>query len=400
MVITFTSGIMSTGVSNHLISELKYEPWIGGFIVSMAPAGFMIFTLAFGHISDKYGQRKVIYFIMVLRLIFSIFYLIPITSDVYLITFGIIFFFDGAISGLFWPTVQQISVLTEQYGGLDLKQKFMSGYNFSWNWGFISGMLTGAIIVFLFNSNYATFYFNSIGLIFGVTFALLFVKDVSNLFKFDYNKNLTSNEFAKANSNPEYLEYHENQLNLKLFNIPLYSILLILVIHSLTDGVITIFLTIKIDNLNQGLYWVFILTLIKLCSQMIATTIFSLTKERIIIKGLILAVLTVLITWSLFIFSNDLWTISLLFLMTGIGQGAIYAFVMKLIAYKAGIQKSARPFAFFQTIMSSGRMVGALLFGFTATISFNLGIFILIIYDLFSLIQFFCIIKILLHEKS
>ena len=153
IVVTSSSGVMSTAVANHLISELFYEPWVGGLIVSLASIGFTVFTLAFGHISDRFGQRLVISAILILRLIFSVYFIIPITSNMHLVVFGIVFFFDGAVMGVFWPTIQQISVLTENYGGKKLKQKYMSGYNFSWNFGYIFGMLIGAFIVYVFGSN-------------------------------------------------------------------------------------------------------------------------------------------------------------------------------------------------------------------------------------------------------
>ncbi|MHA1723228.1 MAG: MFS transporter [Promethearchaeota archaeon] len=137
---TFSGGILSMAATNYLLSELHYAPWIGGIIVSLSSLGFMIFTFFFGHLSDKHGQRKIIRIIMLSKFIFSGIYLIPITSLLSLLIFGLIFFLDGAISGLFWPTIQQISALAEIHGNSRIKQKFMSGYNFSWNLGYILGM--------------------------------------------------------------------------------------------------------------------------------------------------------------------------------------------------------------------------------------------------------------------
>ena len=320
--------------------------------------------------------------------------------NIYLIIFGVIFFFDGAVSGLFWPTVQQISVLTEKYGSLELKQKYMSCYNFSWNFGFIFGMLIGAIVVYLFGSNYVIFYLNLAGLTFGVVIAFSFVKNVSNLFETHSNKDLDSNLDSEIEINIESLENQNNSFNFKLQDIPLYSVLIVLLIHALTDGVITIFLTIKIDTINQGLYWVFIISLIKLCTQMIATTVFSITKEKFIIKGIIVSIFICLISWALMIVSNSILTISLLFLLSGIGQGIIYVLVMKLVSYKAKKQKSARPFSFFQTMMSGGRFIGILLFGLSVTISFDIGVIILIIYNIFALIQFLIITQYILKKNK
>ncbi len=104
--------------------------------------------------------------------------------------------------------------------------------------------------------------------------------------------------------------------------------------------------------------------------------------------------------WILLIMSDNLLTISLLFLMSGIGQGSIYVLVMKLVSYKAEKQRSARPFSYFQSITSTGRFMGTFLFGFTTTISLNLGILSLTFYDLFSLIHFLIIIGIILKINN
>ncbi|MHA2287258.1 MAG: MFS transporter [Promethearchaeota archaeon] len=386
IIITSTIGSLSTAVSNNIISELNYAPWVGAIVVSMASAGFLIFTLAFGHISDKYSQRNVIIIILLVRLGCSFFYLMPITSNIHIIIFGIIFFLDGGVNGIFWPTIQQISVLTEKFGGLSLKHKYLSVYNFSWNFGFIFGMFAGTIIVYIFNLNYYVFYLNTFGLIVGFLIALFSLKNISV-------KTATVGELKSKKKKSKKLEFELNgdkQFNImsKLSRHPLYSLLLVLLIHSLTDGVLTIFITLKIDSINQDLYWVFLITLFKLNSQMIATMIFSFTKKKLIAKVLLISITMVASSWLLIILSNELWSLAVLLSITGIGQGMIYALIMSLVSYKAKDKNSAKPFSYFQAIMSGGRMTGSLIFGLTATIFLNLGIILLIIYVIFTFIQF------------
>ena len=392
IVLTSTMGSMGAAISNYLISELNYDPWVGGLVVSLASVGFLIFTLAFGHISDKFGQRKVIIIIMAVKLGLSFYYLVPIDSYVHLIIFGGVFFLDGAISGIFWPTIQQISVHAERNGSSNLKNKYMSGYNFSWNFGYILGMIMGALIVYVFTSNYYVFYFNLFGMIMGALIAFFFVKNVSEMFDSYSDKPISS-----PDTPPETIDMKnnkiENEAGSRLSNLPLYSFLIILLIHSLTDGLITIFLTLKIELLNYGLYWVFIITLIKLFFQMSGTIIFSFTKKSLIIKILLISISVIGFSWTFILFGNNLWSIALLLSISGFAQGAIYALIMKLISYKADKQESARPFSYFQAIMSGGRMMGSIMFGLTAAISLSLGIYILIAYTSFSFVQFILSLK-------
>ncbi|MHA1884467.1 MAG: MFS transporter [Promethearchaeota archaeon] len=388
IIITSTTGSLATAISNNLISELNYAPWVGAVVVSLTSAGFLIFTLSFGHISDKYSLRNVIIVIHFFRLGCSFFYLLPITSNIHLIFFGLIFFLDGGANGLFWPTIQQISVLTEKFGGLRLKQKYMSGYNFSWNFGYIFGMFAGTIIVYLFNLNYFVFYFNAIGLIIGVIIAIFSVRNMSEIFSANKISGIDSQQNSAVKIKEEFIPDKHIKVRSKLPKFPLYSLLIVLLVHSLTDGVLTIFLTLKIVNINQDLYWVFLITLIKVLSQMIATMVFSFTKKGRIAKLLLLSIIMVLGSWVLISLSDNLLSLALLLAISGFGQGMIYALIMSLISYKARDKNSAKPFSYFQVMMSGGRMMGSLIFGLTSTVFLNLGIIILIFYEIVAFIQF------------
>jgi hypothetical protein len=61
---------------------------------------------------------------------------------------------------------------------------------------------------------------------------------------------------------------------------------------------------------------------------------------------------------------------------------------MNLISYKARDKNSAKPFSYFQAVMSGGRMTGSLIFGLTAIVFLNFGIFFMIVYDVFTYVQF------------
>lgn len=388
IIITSTTGSLSTAISNNIISELKYAPWVGAIVVSMISAGFLVFTLFCGHISDKFGQRNVILFIWFSRLGFSFFYLAPITSNIHLIIFGVILFLDGGANGIFWPTIQQISVLTENFGGLTLKRKYLSGYNFSWNFGYIFGMFGGTIIVYLFNSNYFVFFLNAFGLIIGVPVVLFSVKNTFEIFKTDETSENYSRKTTLKGNKHVSIGVEPSSIISKFSRIPFYSLLLVLLIHSLIDGVLIIFLTLKIELINQELYWVFLITLLKLFSQMISTMTFSFSKRKHIVNFLVISIIMVSGSWSLILLSNNLLSLALLLLISGFAQGMIYALLMNLISYKARDKNSAKPFSYFQAMMSSGRMTGSLIFGLTATVFLNLGILILILYVIFTFIQF------------
>ncbi|MHA1723229.1 MAG: MFS transporter [Promethearchaeota archaeon] len=233
---------------------------------------------------------------------------------------------------------------------------------------------------------------NFFGVALGTMIAFLFIKDISVLFTSSLDSPSPSKNFPFfKNSRIENKDQgrgreDEKEMVLKFHELPLFSLIMILSIHSLTDGIISIFLPLKILYVNQDLYWVSFLNLIKLISQIIATTLFSLARERYILKNLISATLILLFTWGIMLFTHSLWLVFLLFFISGINQGAIYANIIKLIAHKAKEQESAKVFGYFKTTMSGGRMMGALLFGETAMFSLNLGLIFLIFHGIVSFI--------------
>lgn len=383
-VITFISGVMSSAISNHLIRELHYKPWVASIVAAMFFIGFFISTMTIGHISDKYGQKKVIRMILSVKIAFNTLYLIPITSDISLILFAIVFFFDGSFVGMFWPSVQQISVLAEKKGGLLLKNKFMSGYHLGWNLGYLLGMIFGTITVYFTESNYNCFILGLIGSVIGCIVAWTKIqKPLYELGKID----LDSLDSNKNNTlNPEKLDQPNSETGIRFKHLPFYCILMAMLTHSLIEGSLVIILPIKVGSSAD--FWIFLLMVFKLVTQTLSTTRSAYISEKRLIRTLIYALFTLFLVWFLLIFSESLWSIAIIMTISGFVQGIIYALNMKLTSYKAREMNSSKPFSYFQSMMSAGRMIGPPIIGFGALISISLGISILVAYDLMTWIVF------------
>ena len=121
---------------------------------------------------------------------------------------------------------------------------------------------------------------------------------------------------------------------------------------------------------------------------MIATMVFSFIKKGRIANLLLLSIIMVLVSWLLISLSNNLLSLALLLAISGFGQGMIYALIMNLISYKARDKNSAKPFSYFQVMMSGGRMMGSLIFGISSAVFLNLGVYILILYEIGTSVQF------------
>jgi MFS family permease len=396
IAVTFFSGVLGSSVSNHILLELHFEAWIASVIVSLFYLGFFTSTLFFIKIAERHNLKHVIRYIFTAKIAASLFYFIPIHSREYLIVFGLVYFFDGTLNGLFWPLIQNISVITEKVGGKKLKNGFLRRYNFSWNIGFMSGMIAGTIFLYFIPSNYLAFYLSFAAVIVGNCIAWGFSGHILQKLQDLKKIPISSDSILEKNDSEQQinLKNSETESSQNLSLIPLYVILCVLLAHSLTDGALIIVLPLKINSIGQASYWVFFMGMMKLIFQTISTTSFSNLPDNKIIKGLTVTLIFLAIDWILFVINSDLFIMAILLSISGFLQGSVYALGMRFVSYKARDLKQVTPFSRFQSMMSGGRLVGPLLIGFGSGISLEVGVWILVAY------QFFAFITLIIKSKK
>lgn len=396
IIITFISGIISIALTNHLVLEKGFPPWIGSIISSMFFAGFLISTLLIGHLSDKFGQKRVLKFIIIGKLFLNSYYIIPITSDFSLFMFSIVFFIDGALNGIFWPTVQNFSSIIEKNYGSGEKKVFMARYNFSWNLGFLLGMITGTIFVYFVKSNYYALYLPVIAIAIGVVLVTRFFSEIPELndgksgvkrLKVDIetegdSAGNTMNEPDNTNNNDEN---NPNKtisaiLRSKTEIIPAFLVFMCLFSHSLTDGALVIIMPLRVPADLSFLAFFFMF--IRNIAMTTSTTLLSRIHKTDAVKGIAIAVFSLFLVWIFMIYNTPNVVKGILLFLSGLAQGSIYALGMTLVSEISKDMKSSKPFSIFQSTMSGGRLTGPLLIGFGSLISLEFAITLLVIYDL------------------
>ncbi len=380
---TFGAGLMGSAVSNHLLLELDYEDHIGSLVSSMYFFGFLFFTLIFGHASDKYGRKKVILVVEILAVALGIFYLIPIRNNLSLGFFAFWRFLDGGMNGIFWPTIQSYSIFAGK-SGPKRKEEFIKGYNFGWNFGLVLGMVGGALLVYVTGSNYLVFYFNLIVVSAGLMVTIIFLKEVPAAIDVSHLPISQENEVEGGQD----VQPDSGKLVKTFGTLPMYTIIIMLLIHAFYDGGILIFAPIKVNSLLRGSFWVFIIGLLKAIAQTFSTVLFSGYSNEKVVFRLKIATFCLALTWLSMVFTRSLWHVVVLAALSGFIQGTIYACCMKLTSFKAQYESSSRPYSFYQATMGTGRMIGQIVIGFGTIIALNSGIWALLIYDLVAMVYF------------
>jgi MFS family permease len=385
---TTGSGLVATSAANHLIIELQYSPIISSIVSAAYFLGFLSFTFFFGHLSDRFGQHRVIRVLGVVSLILSFIYLIPIKSNFTLGIFFVARVIDGGSNGIFWPTVQKYSTYAGDVGDRQ-KQQFLSAYNFSFNIGFLFGMLAGAGLVKVSGSNYQNFFWSVLISIIQLVIAYMWLRPKRIL-----GQSLTSRSAADP-----AIPSDSGVDSKKTFPLlPISFILTLLLTHSLFEGAILIYFPLKVEMLMYGSFWVFIIGFSKALSQTIASSIIAFFKPKSVSVSLGIGIMGIISSWLAIIWAQNVWLIILFIVFSGGFQGLVYVMCMGLMTTQSEYQKSAKPFSFFQAIMGSGRMLGQVIIGMTASISLNTGLWGLLIYD--SVILISVLIYILKEKRS
>jgi MFS family permease len=377
----FSVGMMTTASSNHMLLELDLGPGISSFITGLYSAGFMVAALFFGSLSDRWGQHQVLRLTAIMSMIFGGLSLIPITNSFRLWLFALWRFGDGTANGLFWPTVQKYSVFADKYG-IREKQRFLGGYNLSWNSGSLFSMILGTALVFLTGDNYQVFYLNFGGAVCGVIVAFFWLQALpeENIPLLDEKTKNDSNRTI-SNSEQELAANILRRSDPKLLLFPMKLNYMLLLIHSFTDGAISIILPMKVSLLGFGSYWVFLLGLIKSFIQTIISTTMSQIRPSLIFYTYFAVLITMPFLWISFIFVNQIGWVCVILFISGFCQGTIYALGVFITSIQAHSANSAMPYSLFQATMSGGRMAGPWLIGLGTLFSFYGGLWLIIGYD-------------------
>jgi MFS family permease len=369
MLRVFGVGMMTTASTNHLLLELSISPGISSFITGLYSAGFMLCALVFGSLSDRWGQARVIKIVAFCSFIFGLLCLIPITNTTRLILFAIWRFGDGGCNGIFWPTVQNYGVVAS-HESLAKKQWFLARYNFSWNFGVLLSMILGAFLVYFTRSNYSVFYINLLMAGTGLVVALVFLQVTPK------NQKISPLSFDTSQSS------QAGMCSIPGMFLSIPTLLSILLTHSLTDGIISIMLPLKISAIGWASYWVFLVSLCKSLMQTVASTWISQIPESRIPKALNLMIFILPVIWLLFIITSTFGIILSVLVISGIVQGGIYAIGCILMTHIAELHASSKPYTYFQAAMSGGRMSGPWIAGIGFNFTFYFGIWALISYQL------------------
>ncbi len=222
-------------------------------IISSAPAIAYIFGPILGHlITKKLGIRNSI-IISAIGTPFLIGAQMIYFEPIYLIFIRVI---NGLLLGIFWPNCYNLLSRWQSVSSDAKSNKNFRHFNFSWNLGFISGLLVGYFLAFAQDEYFAmTFAFV---ISFSLPFFSLFLKKESELNHVDRNfKN--NNNGLKLNSN--VVPQDQQNSNNKMIAYPILFSWIILLIYAASKSVFRFGYPVFLKNSGSPSYHSYLIQL-------------------------------------------------------------------------------------------------------------------------------------------
>ena len=249
----FFISIFERAFQNYIYLDQNVSEGMLG-IISSAPLIAYIFGPILGHlITKKLGIRNSIVLSAISTPILvgaQIIYFEP----VYLIIIRVI---NGLLLGVFWPNCYNLLSKWQSVSSDAKSNKNFRNFNFSWNLGFISGLLVGFFWAFALDEYFAmTFAFV---ISFSLPFFSLFLKKESELNRVDRNF-INKNNDSKLKSNIKLQEQQKS--NNKMVTFPILFSWIALIIYAASKSVFRFSYLVFIKEISSSLsYFTYLIQL-------------------------------------------------------------------------------------------------------------------------------------------
>jgi len=262
--------------------------------------------------------------------------------------------FEGFIMGFYWSSLQ--SSISDS--GLEKIDTLISRYNFSWNFGILSGFLIGFILLFSLNELLFIFYISPLFLLLMILISTCFFKEppkfnsVNSLSLASHSPAIPSS-FQTLNSKNE--ENHLS-LNTEQFHIPIAIPIYFIVFFALSATGINFLYPLKSEILGFPAYTTYLLAFLALIMQTTVAFLSTKVSLSILMKWSLPSILIMLIVEILFGITSSFLIFIFLFLFIGSLNGFFYSIALKIFIFLnilkntskySGIAESANGISFF-----------------------------------------------------
>ncbi|TFG00207.1 MAG: MFS transporter [Promethearchaeota archaeon] len=337
-----------------------------GLLTAGSTITYTVSPIIFSKISDKIPRKTGIIIAMVGTLLTQLIFYITLQP----IPFLIARLCEGFIVGIFWTNLQA-SISDNIY---HQHRKLTALYNFSWNMGLVLGLIVGAILTFFIEDLTIIFYSAPIFLVINVVIAV---------FGFQEPYKNTLAEPSKTShhdiSQEDVLNSSRQKNGLLLENIefPYYYPFLLVMLYSLTRGVINFIFPIKSEVLGFDTYTVYIASIFFMLTQSIAI----IGASSISLKHLkffnVVIIIPLFITTLFFGLNTNYLIFIILFLILGSCTGMLFGISLRLVLILNIKHNRSIYSAILESFTGIFYLIGPILAGYLSYINLDLSLYVL-----------------------
>ena len=329
-----------------------------GFIVAGQALTYSFSPILLNKISDRINRRRSVIIGVVGVCCAQCVYFFTLEPIPFLISRMI----EGFMMGFIWANLQSsISDNTEHD-----HTKYIARYNFSWNFGILSGFLFGMIFLYFVDVLEYIFYIAPIIMIFNSVIAILFLQESTNV-----------NPVVDNLNNENIGEIKGNIGDLTKYSIPIILPLLLIIAYCFARLNANFLYPLKSEILGFEAYTVYLLAFFGFSTQVISITLTSYFSLKFLKRIPIISLIGIIIISILFAVNSNIIIFIVLFLILGFFTGVLYGSCMKLIVALNVKKNTSKYSGIMESTIGFGFLIGPIFTGLIAGVDINLAFYTL-----------------------
>jgi len=326
-----------------------------GILLAGSAATYSFSPVLFNKLSDRLGRKKSLTIGMGGTLLTQLIFYITLDPVPFLLSRMA----EGLIIGFYWSNLQ--SSISDN--SLHNHRMMMARYNISWNAGLLIGLLLGTIFLFIIDDLLIIFYISPLIIIVNVLTIIFFFQDPE---KIDLKKGVS---FRNSNST----ETKGDNLKFTEYNIPLLIPILFIFIFSLARASVNLLYPLRSEMLGFGAYSVYLLIFFCIAFQLIGTSLANYVSFKKMKWVSVLCIGLLILVFIGFGRVFQFWIFFLLFIMSGLFNGLLYGFGLKLFI-NLNMQKNTSKYASLcESLIGTTFFLVPVMCGFIARIDIGLA---------------------------
>lgn len=369
----FYVSIFDRALSNYLYFVIDINESTLGFISSVGAIAYIFAPIIGQIITRKIGTRNALIIASLIT---------PILTGLQIIYFEPLFLITCRISlglslGIFWPNCFNLLSKWQSVSSVEKSDKNFRNFNFSWNLGFIFGLLIGFVWAFTLNDYFAMI------ISWSFTFLLIpisfFIKEDphSNQGTTPQPENALSDEATNNNT-------HSNS-NTKLMIFPIIFSWISIAILTISKSIFIFGYPVFLKNFEFPSYWTYLVQCGLQFMQILGLTLINsvnLYKRKLI--SLISTVSLIFISVTIVIFGNLLY-ISIILAVSGLFLGLIHGLAMKIMLEYGSVENTTKYSTINEILVGMGFGITPIIAGYVFEVNIYAAFVFVAIFGLFAL---------------